>query len=72
VIGTIHGWPRPPIFGGPGTEHLSEYSGVLRGWRDPSVTHGDCEIDNTYTKWQHNIWEDYIDDLLPLLYRFGS
>jgi hypothetical protein len=29
VIGTIHGWPRPPIFGGPGTEHLSEYSGVL-------------------------------------------
>jgi hypothetical protein len=29
VIGTIHGQPRPPIFGGPGTEHLSEYSGVL-------------------------------------------
>ena len=29
VIGTIHGRPRPPIFGGPGTEHLSEYSGVL-------------------------------------------
>ena len=29
VIGTIHGRPRPPIFGGPSTEHLSEYSGVL-------------------------------------------
>ena len=29
MIGTIHGQPRPPIFGGPGTEHLSEYSGVL-------------------------------------------
>ena len=31
VIGTIHGRPRPPIFGGPGTEHhLSEYLGVLK------------------------------------------
>jgi hypothetical protein len=29
VIRTIHGRPRPPIFGGTGTEPLSEYSGVL-------------------------------------------
>ena len=31
VIGTIHGQPRLPIFSGPGTEHLSEYLGVLWG-----------------------------------------
>ena len=31
-----------------------------------------CAIDSTYTKGQYDIWQDHIDDLLPLLRRLGG
>ena len=49
VIGTIHGRPRPPIFGGPSTEHLSEYSGVLGDEGD--LSKAPCKrVRNLHTK----------------------